>query len=220
MLTELGWVHMGVGPCQTEAPSSCQTSLTSTLHPSSFFPELSPLFPLSPGLQMPPQSPYHVKQSPSVNINPPRMPRGRDAIHFNQPTLYTDLSPTLMDHLSILLCSIKIPCDLLKLHMLISSALALYIWDPSVWGSHSQQAVFQSVLKGVDFLESSGVCPRLLTSLWNKTLFSSTLSLAVCSAGCLAPWEVTLPVLPGSLSFLRRVWEFTESGFCLKWRRT
>lgn len=55
-------VHAGVRPGRAEAPSSRQTSLTSTLHPSSvssFFPGLSvslfpPLLPPSPGLQLPP----------------------------------------------------------------------------------------------------------------------------------------------------------------------
>lgn len=132
---EKPWVHVnrvGMGSHGCRALSDRSPLFLSdfpNIHTPSliFLPRVVPLFPLSPGLQMPPQSPYHVKQSPNVNINPPRMPRGRDAIHFNQPTLYIDLSPTLMDHLSILLCSIKIPCDFLKLHMLISSALALYI---------------------------------------------------------------------------------------------
>ena len=210
---ERPWVHVnrvGMGSHGCRALSDRSPRFLSdfpNIHTPSliFFPRVVPLFPcllpLSPGLQTPPQSPYCVKQLPSANINPPRMPRGRDAIHFNQPTLYNDFSPIPMDHLSILLSSIQIPCDLLKLHLLICSALAVSIWDLSVWGSHSEEAVFQSVLKGADFSVSSGVCPCLLTSL-KQNFIQKSLTEYGCLVCCVSGPLRSDPSCAACISFL------------------
>lgn len=178
-------VHAGVRPGRAEAPSSRQTSLTSTLHPSSvssFFPGLSvslfpPLLPPSPGLQLPPSVALGIPACQAILLSQRQQrQRSRDAAGGRaacSPPPHRALisAPSPPDQQSILPCSIKISRYLFNAHLLLWSALAARICSLSVWGFRSHLAAFQPGPNGTD---SPGpwVLRRLFSSVSAKQTYS------------------------------------------------